>query len=328
MRELNLNGYIDSEIWWGDEITPESLHEMLYGPNNEYSDDVHIRLNSYGGDCNAATRMHDDVVAYPGRVDITVSGTAASAATVLAMSAQHLDMTPGSLFMIHDPSVMACGNEHDLMDAINLLRACKESIINVYGKRCRKPREEIGNMMAETTWMDAQTALANGFIDAVAESPVEYAGPTNAATNRSDAERMVNAWIERHDAKNTNKMVGVSVIGNDGNTAVDAPADDSAEPSDTITEDSVMTIPAVSDEVMAQMIEFAAQYTGVANTNDANFLTLQSSEVVDQIEEPETVTDENPTDSGDFDTKSETCEPNTVSVESLMRRLNCLKAQI
>ena len=81
MRELSLNGYIDDEMWFGDEITPESLHEALYGKEKQLADDVHIRLNSYGGSCNAAVRMFDDVRAYPGSVRITVSGTAASAAT-------------------------------------------------------------------------------------------------------------------------------------------------------------------------------------------------------------------------------------------------------
>ena len=36
-------------MWFGDEITPESLHEALYGAENQLADDVHIRLNSYGG---------------------------------------------------------------------------------------------------------------------------------------------------------------------------------------------------------------------------------------------------------------------------------------
>ena len=49
MRELSLNGYIDEESWFGDEITPDSLHELLYGKDNAATDDVHIRLNSYGG---------------------------------------------------------------------------------------------------------------------------------------------------------------------------------------------------------------------------------------------------------------------------------------
>ena len=143
MRELHLNGYIDEEVWLGDEITPDSLHEALYGAENQFADDVHIRLNSYGGSCNAAVQMHDDLRAYPGEVRITVSGTAASAATVLAMAADHLEMTPGSLWMIHDPSVIAWGNERDLAEAIGLLRACKESILNIYAARSKAARDDL-----------------------------------------------------------------------------------------------------------------------------------------------------------------------------------------
>ena len=61
MRTINLNGYIDEEVFYGDEITPVMLHDALYGENSEFSDDVRIILNSYGGSCNAAVRMHDDI---------------------------------------------------------------------------------------------------------------------------------------------------------------------------------------------------------------------------------------------------------------------------
>lgn len=200
MRELSLNGYIDDEMWFGDEITPESLHEALYGKENQLADDVHIRLNSYGGSCNAAVRMFDDVRVYPGSVRITVSGTAASAATVLAMAADRLEMTPGSLWMIHDPSVVAWGNERELMDSIRLLQACKESILNVYQRRCQQSRQEVAAMMSATSWMDAQSALKYGFIDAVAEDGKPGA-PENAGERRANldfAKAKVQAWQDRH----------------------------------------------------------------------------------------------------------------------------------
>lgn len=94
MRDIHLNGYIDDEAWFGDEITPEALHGMLYPEEEEAHGDLRIFLNSYGGSCNAAVRMFDDLRAYPGSVHIIVSGTAASAATVLAMAADRLEMTP------------------------------------------------------------------------------------------------------------------------------------------------------------------------------------------------------------------------------------------
>ena len=199
MREINLNGYIDEEVWYGDEITPALLHEALYGSENQFVDDVHIRLNSYGGSCNAAVRMFDDIRAYPGNVTITISGTAASASTVMAMGAKRLQMTPGSLWMVHDPATFVWGNESDLAEGIHLLKACKESILNCYSVRCSLPRGTIAAMMTATTWMDATAALQHGFIDGIVE---DVSGITNAegvhVVCRKDAEAKVKAWLERH----------------------------------------------------------------------------------------------------------------------------------
>ncbi len=196
-----LNGYIDDEVWFGDEITPDALHNLLFDEEKDQTEDIHIRLNSYGGSCNAAVRMHDDLAAYPGKVTITVSGTAASAATVLCMAADHLEMTPGSLWMIHDPSIIAIGNVHDLKDAIHLLEACKESILNVYAGRIKITREQAAAMMSKTTWMDAQKALEDGFIDSILT--VKQAGPTDCIVSLADAEQRVMAWIDRQKTKVT-----------------------------------------------------------------------------------------------------------------------------
>lgn len=182
MRELSLNGYIDDESWFGDEITPESLHNLLYGTEDTLPEDVHIRLNSYGGSCNAAVRMFDDIRAYPGNVMITISGTAASAATVVAMAADRLEMTPGSLFMIHDPSTVAYGNERDMDEAKAVLHACKESILNMYGTRIRVSREDAADMMSATSWMDANEAFDKGFVDGITEIPDKL--PTDSVEHK------------------------------------------------------------------------------------------------------------------------------------------------
>lgn len=198
MRELSLNGYIDDESWFGDEITPESLHDLLYGTEDTLPEDVHIRLNSYGGSCNAAVRMFDDIRAYPGNVMITISGTAASAATVVAMAADRLEMTPGSLFMIHDPSTVAYGNERDMDEAKAVLHACKESILNMYGTRIRVSREDVADMMSATSWMDANEAFDKGFVDGITETPDKL--PTDSVEHNvtlDTAKAGVQAWFDR-----------------------------------------------------------------------------------------------------------------------------------
>jgi len=173
---------------------------LLYGENGDMTDDVHIWLNCYGGLCNAAVRMYDDIKSYPGKVGVTVSGTAASAGTVLASAAAWLEMTPGSLWMIHNPSTFAWGDVRAFNEVLNLLRVCKDSLLNIYCKRCKKPRNEISDMMDAATWMDAQAALDNGFIDAIADQE-NKGGATNAVADRvvdrKEAEAKVQAWLDR-----------------------------------------------------------------------------------------------------------------------------------
>ena len=201
IRRINFNGYIDDEVWFGDEVTPEILQRQLYGEDGSLSDDIEILMNSYGGSCNAAIRMHDMIRAYPGHVLLTVSGTAASAATVISTAADTVTMTTGSLFMIHDPIMLTYGNEAQIMTDIELLRACKASILNVYALRCHLPRDEIATMMTQTTWMDAQVALEHGFIDRIHNNETKSGAVANAIRapiiNKRDAERRVAAFYER-----------------------------------------------------------------------------------------------------------------------------------
>ena len=272
LREISLNGYIDDEVWFGDEITPETLHESLYGtPDMPFSDDVHIRLNSYGGSCNAATRMFDDIRAYPGNVHITVSGTAASAATVLSMAANKLEMTPGSLWMIHDPSTVAWGDERDLQSAIDLLRACKESILNVYAKRCKQKRNDVAAMMTATTWLDAKSALEYGFIDGITEDEPS-ATPTNSAAPRkvdiTEAKAKVQVWFDRHTPHNPqlsrpkSAVESAEVIPDSENSTSQPTA--SAPPGD----DHTSTVSPANEQVMRPETEGGTAPPAMTQTTD------------------------------------------------------------
>lgn len=278
MRTINLNGYIDDEVWFGDEITPESLHEALYGKEKQLADDVHIRLNSYGGSCNAAVRMFDDVRAYPGSVQITVSGTAASAATVLAMAADRLEMTPGSLWMIHDPSVVAWGNERELMDSIRLLQACKESILNVYQRRCRQSRQEVAAMMSATSWLDAQSALQYGFIDAISEDGKPGA-PENAGERRANldfAKAKVQAWQDRHKPRLTrakkqeiaDEVQPSAALPDDEQTTVHGNANDMAQEPANLTPPEPSGIPVTQLQKRLGLLMPASRRYGHPDSNE------------------------------------------------------------
>ena len=97
-------------------------------------------------------------------------------------------------------------NERDFSEAIALLKACKESILNIYSRRSPIDRSTLAAMMTATTWMDAGAALAQGFIDGVADPqtcPMDSAAMRTV--NRKDAEAKVRLWLERcHSRKQEN----------------------------------------------------------------------------------------------------------------------------
>ena len=196
MRTIDLNGYIDDEVWFGDEITPEMLHDRLYESEDR---EVLIRLHSYGGLCTSAVRMYDMIRDYPGTVDVIISGVAASAATVLASGGRTVRMTPGSLYMIHNPLVLAYGNEQSLMEAVQLLQACKDSILNIYELRSTLDRQTLSDLMTATAWFDAKAALERGFVDGIAGAAENGARGGERAVNRADAEQKVQAWMDRRN---------------------------------------------------------------------------------------------------------------------------------
>lgn len=199
MRDIALNGYIEEEAWYKDDITPDTLHDALYAEGTDPNEEVTIVLNSYGGVCNAATQMYDEIRSFPGKVNILISGTAASAATVVAMAADHLSITPGSIFMIHDPSTACWGNIAAFEETLASLRATKESILNLYGQRSPLDREALAQMMTDTCWMDANAALENGFVDEIAEKAPK--GVENAVFERrvnvEDAKAKFDTWCSR-----------------------------------------------------------------------------------------------------------------------------------
>lgn len=197
MRELKLNGYIDEESLFGDEMTPQSVHDALYGEKGDLTDDVHITLNSYGGSVNAATQIHDAISAYPGKVHITISGTAASAAVGLVMAADELDMTAGSMMMIHDPVAMAYGNARDMQSMIETLNTAKDSILNVYESRIKITRDKAAELMSAETWMDSKTALEYGFIDGIAEKKETENSAGQRVYDKAEAEKKIKAWYSR-----------------------------------------------------------------------------------------------------------------------------------
>lgn len=163
VRVLELNGAIAEKGWYDDDITPEEFKTELM----QSSGDITVLINSNGGDCIAASRMYAMLRDYPGKVTVRIDGMAASAASVVAMAGETVQMAPTALMTIHDPITGLWGNRKDFECAIAMLDEVKESILNAYVIKTGLERKVLAKMMEAETSMNAKKAVELGFADEV-----------------------------------------------------------------------------------------------------------------------------------------------------------------
>ena len=162
-RTLRLEGPIDNENLWGDEITPRMFREDLESDEG----DITVWINSPGGNVFAAAEIYTMLRDYTGKVTVKIASLAASAASVVAMAGDTVQMSPTALLMVHDPSTIAMGNTRDMEKAIAALNEVKEAIVNAYAAKSGLRRNKIADLMSEETWINAKKAVELGFADEV-----------------------------------------------------------------------------------------------------------------------------------------------------------------
>ena len=175
--ELILYGDIASETWWGDEVTPRQFTEELdaLGAVPE----IVVRINSGGGDVFAANAIYTRLKDNAAKITVKIDGWAASAATIVAMAGDVIEIPGNGVFMVHDPSMGLLGyfTEADLVKLTDEIKVIKQSIVNGYALKTGKPADEIASIMAAETWYDGKQAVEAGFCDKLmfedAETTVE-----------------------------------------------------------------------------------------------------------------------------------------------------------
>ena len=169
-----LYGEISDTSWYGDEITPAEFNNDLkaVGAVNE----IIVRINSGGGDVFAAVAIYTRLKEHKAKITVKIDGWCASAATIIAMAGDTVEISAGGVFMIHDPlaGLMGYYNTTDLGNIVKELETIKQSIVNCYMTTTNKSEEEIKCLMTdEGTWFTGQEAVDAGFCTSVMFTEVE-----------------------------------------------------------------------------------------------------------------------------------------------------------
>ena len=165
-RELAIDRAIggdDFVSWLFDEITPKDFREEL----NSGDGDIVVRINSEGGDVFAANEIYNMLKEYRGKVRVVIDAIAASAASIIAMSGDVIEISPVGMIVIHNPWTGTVGDADEFKTVANQLESIKENIINAYELKTHLSRTKLAKMMDEETFIHARKAVELGFADKI-----------------------------------------------------------------------------------------------------------------------------------------------------------------
>jgi len=128
---------------------------------------ITVRLNSPGGDVFDGVAVYNALKNHPAKITTRIEGLAASIASVIALAGDEVQAYANTMYMIHDPWVMAVGNQEDLRSIADVLEKIGGQLADIYTGKTGLEADTIKEMMHTETWMTAQEGKGLGFVDKV-----------------------------------------------------------------------------------------------------------------------------------------------------------------
>lgn len=179
--------------YWGDGVTASRIAAALRSIGGA---DVTVNINSPGGDMFEGLAIYNLLREYEGKVTVKVLGLAASAASVIAMAGDEVQIGRGAFLMIHNCWVYAMGNRHDLQQIASDMEPFDKAMNDIYGARTGLDAATIDAMMDAETYIGGSDAVEKGFADRLLAADEISDGDDSPAA----ALRKLDAMLAKTDA--------------------------------------------------------------------------------------------------------------------------------
>lgn len=177
-RTIGIYDAIGYDYWTGDGVTAKrvagALRSMGKGP-------VTVNVNSPGGDMFEGLAIYNLLREHDGEVTVRVLGLAASAASVIAMAGDQVQIARAAFFMIHNAWIVVAGNRNELRDYAKWLEPFDAAMADIYAVRTGEDAKAIEKLMDGETWIGGSDAVSRGFADdLLASDQVSSGGAASA----------------------------------------------------------------------------------------------------------------------------------------------------
>lgn len=143
-------------------VYPKKVQQAI---ENDEDEEIILDVASNGGDVFSASEIYTMLKSSGKNIVVNIQGLAASAASVISMSGNTVNISPTAQLMIHKASVIGAGNADDFEHEANVLNGIDESIASAYELKTGMKQEDLLQMMASETWLNAKEAVDKGFAD-------------------------------------------------------------------------------------------------------------------------------------------------------------------
>ncbi|HIE9513692.1 TPA: head maturation protease, ClpP-related [Klebsiella pneumoniae] len=172
--------------YWGEGITAKRIAGALRAMNGA---DVTVNINSPGGDMFEGLAIYNLLREYEGHVTVKVLGIAASAASIIAMAGDDIQIGRGAFLVIHNCWLYAMGNRHDFAELAQSLEPFDTAMADIYAARSGLDIAAIQKLMDAESYIGGSDAVAKGLADSLLSADAVSDGDESpaAALRKLDA---------------------------------------------------------------------------------------------------------------------------------------------
>lgn len=167
-----VNFELFNDVGAEDGITVDGVRSFL---NANKKEDIQFDISTLGGDLATALTIYDLIKAHPGQTKANIIGLTASAGTVIAMACDYVEISPNSLFLIHNGWREVTGNVYDLQKAASDLMRTDAIMIRIYKEKTGLDENKIKDLMKASDWLTPTEAFELGFVNQVGKSELKIA---------------------------------------------------------------------------------------------------------------------------------------------------------